>query len=75
MESSISNKQRTIQAEYYVFQAMQLTRNILEDDEQYILRTITWRNTHKLHGWLCNTKQNQERIRKNNMILEGYSKV
>ena len=38
MESSFFDEQRIIQATSDVFWVMQLTRNILKDNEQYFLR-------------------------------------
>jgi len=37
MESCIFNQQGTIQTSSYVFQIMQLARDIPKDDEQYFL--------------------------------------
>jgi len=40
MKSSIFNEQRIIQVKSNILWAMQLIRNILMDDEQYIPRTL-----------------------------------
>ena len=39
MKSSFSDQQRFIQAQSNVLQIMQFARDILKDNEQYILRT------------------------------------
>jgi len=50
---------------------MQLARHVPKDNEQYFLRTVTWRSIGKLHGQLCYTHQNQERTwGKNNSVLK-----
>ena len=75
IENSIINEQRTIQTQSDVFWVIQLIRNISKDNEQYILRIITWRNTSKLYRWLCNTCQNKEGIgRKNNTLSKSGRK-
>ena len=38
MESSILDEQRTIQTQSDVFWTIQFPRNILKDDEQYLLK-------------------------------------
>ena len=58
MEGSFPDKQEIIQTASDVFQTMQLTRNILENDEQHFPRTTLWRSIGKLHGRLCYTSQN-----------------
>ena len=50
MESSLFDKQKTIQTESDVLWTVQLTRNISTDDDKYLLRTITRRNPRKLYG-------------------------
>ena len=50
---------------------MQLTRDVLKDNEQYFPRTTLWRSVGKLYGWFCYTSQNNEEIeRKDNSIFE-----
>ena len=47
MESSILNKQKTIQIQSNVFWIIQLTRNISKNDKQYILGATTQRRNWK----------------------------
>ena len=43
---------------------MQFTRDIPENDEQYLLRVTSRGSTGKLYGWFCNTSKNHERTRR-----------
>ena len=40
MEGSILDKQRTFRIQSYIFQTVQLTRDILQDDEQYFRKLL-----------------------------------
>ena len=43
---------------------MQFAKHVPENDEQYLLRTITWRDASKLHGQLCYTCQDWKKLEK-----------
>ena len=76
MEGHIPNQQGVIQTTSYIFQVMQLTRNIPEDDKQYISGVTSQRNIGELYGQLHNTSQNHGGIgRKNNQIFEDSRKT
>ena len=50
---------------------IQLTRNLLTNNEQYFLRIVTWRCTCKIYGQLCNpSKNNKETRRTDNPFLK-----
>ena len=71
MKSCILNQQRVIRATGHVFWVMQFTGDIPENNEQYLLRATTRRNTGKLYGRFCNTSENYERTRrKDNQVFE-----
>jgi len=51
---------------------MQLSRDILIDDEQYIPGTTTWRIIGELYERLCDTgKEHGRTQRKNNLIPQN----
>ena len=55
---------------------MQLPRDILKNDEQYIQKTTLQRSVSKLHGQLHHTSQDKGRTRrKDNLILENSRKT
>ena len=55
---------------------MQLTRNILKDDEQHIQGIASQRSIGRLYGQFCHTNQDNEKIRReNNSILENHRKI
>ena len=45
---------------------MQLTGDIQKNDEQYFSGITPQRSVGKLHGQLCYTRQNHEKIRRTN---------
>ena len=60
MESSFPDKQGAIWTISNIFQTMQFTGNILENNEQHFLRVTPWESASKLHGRLYYTSQNDK---------------
>ena len=58
---TLSHKQKTIWTQSDIFWIVQLTRNILADDNKYILRITTERKPSELYGWLCSKNRRKTR--------------
>ena len=55
---------------------MQFTRDISEDDKQYLLRVTSQRSTSELYGQFCDTHKDQEGTgEKDNQILKDSGKI
>ena len=69
MESCIPNQQRIIRTTSHVFWAMQLTRNVSTNDEQYLPRTAPRENIGKLYGQLHDKSQDHRRTRRKDSLI------
>ena len=71
MKSYVFNQQRVIQTTGHIFWVMQFTRDIPENDEQYLPRVTSRESTGKLYGQFCNIGKNHERTgRKNGQVFK-----
>ena len=76
MKNSFPDEQEIIQATDYIFQTMQLTRNIPKDNKQHIQRIASQGSIGKLYEQFCHTSQNDEGIRReDNLIIENCRKT
>ena len=76
MEDHVLNKQGTIQTVSHILWTVQFTRNVPEDDEQYLLRVTLQRNISKLYGQFCDIYKDQGRTgRMDNQVLKDSGKT
>ena len=76
MESCLLNEQKLVWTTSHVLWIIQLDRDILKNDKQYIQGITPWGSASKLHGRLCYTSQNKERTRgKDNSIPEDSREI